>query len=132
MTMERWTEQVRFVGGRPFKVWYDTEHGCARFWARGAFTGADATHMNAVEKQLMDDLGKVHWVIEIGECKLDAAARRVFAEAGKDPRNDKLAFVGLPAVVRWILTLSAKLRGNPRERHFAAGDVDKAFAWLLR
>jgi len=130
----KWPEQQRFLDSdqsRPFKVWYDAGHGCARFWARGSFNGADARRMNDVEKQLMDDLGKVHWLIEIGECRFDAAARAVFVEAGKDQRNDKLAFVGLPTPVRWILTLMATFQGKGnKERQFAAADVEKAFAWF--
>ena len=130
----RWPEQPRFLDGdesRPFKVWYDTAHGCARFWARGSFNGADARRMNDVEKQLMDDLGKVHWLIEIGECTFDSAARAVFVEAGKDERNGKLAFVGLPTPVRWILTLVAMMKGRGgQERQFAAADVPQAFAWF--
>jgi len=129
-----WLEHPRFLDGdesRPFKVWYDPDHGCARFWARGSFNGSDAKRMNNVEKQLMDELGKVHWLIEIGQCKFDAAARSVFGEAGKDQRNDRLAFVGLPLPVRWILTLAALIRGKgSKERQFAAADVEKAFAWF--
>jgi len=131
---DNWHEHPRFLDGdesRPFKVWYDAEHGCARFWARGSFNGADAKRMNDVEKQLMDDLGKVHWLIEIGQCQFDAAARSVFVEAGKDQRNDKLAFVGLPGPVRWILTLVALIQGNGnKERQFAAADVETAMAWF--
>lgn len=129
-----WLEQARTLDGdegRPFKVWFDEAHGCARFWAKGKFTGAEAKRMNDVEKQLMDDLGKVHWLIEIGECTFDAAGRAVFVEAAKDPRNDKLAFVGLPAPVRVILGLMARLQGRAaQERQFAAGDVEQAFAWF--
>jgi hypothetical protein len=129
-----WPEQERYLDGdtsRPFKVWYDAAHGCARFWARGSFNGAEARRMNDVEKQLMDDLGKVHWLIEIGECKFDSAARAVFVEAGKDARNGKLAFVGLPAPIRWMLTLIGSIQGKGnRERQFAATDVERAFAWF--
>jgi len=129
-----WPERLLFLDGdqsRPFKVWYDPAHGCARFWARGTFNGADAKRMNDVEKQLMDELGKVHWLIEIGECTFDSAARGVFAEAGKDPRNGKLAFVGLPGPIRMILTLMAMMRGKgSQERQFARGDVEQALAWF--
>jgi len=87
--------------------------------------------MNNVEKELMNELGKVHWLIEIGQCKFDAAARSVFGEAGNDLRNDKLAFVGLPLPVRWILTLTAFARGKGnKERQFAEADVEEAFAWF--
>ena len=87
--------------------------------------------MNDVEKELMDDLGKVHWLIEIGQCKFDAAGRNVFVEAGNDPRNDKLAFIGLPAPVRWILTLVALVKGRSRqERQFSSANTDKAFTWF--
>jgi hypothetical protein len=130
----RWREEERHLDGdrsRPFRVWFDAEHGCARFWAKGTFTGPEAKKMNDVEKQLMDELGKVHWLIEIGECSFDAAGRDVFVEAGKDPRNDKLAFVGLPAPVRLILSTMAMFKGRAnQERQFSAADVPAAFAWF--
>ena len=130
----RWREEERYLDGdrsRPFKVWFDAEHGCARFWAKGTFSGPEAKKMNDVEKQLMDELGKVHWLIEIGECSFDAAGREVFVEAGKDPRNDKLAFVGLPAPVRMILSAMAFFSGRGlHERQFSAAGVPDAFAWF--
>ena len=60
-------------------------------------------------------------------------SRAVFVEAGKDPRNGKLAFLGLPAPVRVILTAIAWLKGRRKqERQFAAAGTEEAFAWLRR
>jgi hypothetical protein len=134
MVSRQWIETPLYIDGdqtRPFKVWYDEVHHCARFWAKGSFNGREAKYMNQVEKQLMDDRGKVHWLIEIGECQFDSEARNVFVEAGKDPRNDKLAFVGLPAPVRFLLSVIARFKGrHGQERQFAAEDRDRAFSWF--
>lgn len=115
-----------------YKIWFDEEHGVARFKIYAMLTAEDVHEYVPGLNKLLEDKSPRSVLADLSENPpglLDKSARKAFKEYAKSMEWDKIAFFGAAPVIQMLAKAAVAALGKFNITRFFKTE-EEALTWL--